>query len=125
LIVRTAAEGPGTLIIDNPSFGGGYTHAWWTPAKIMEIAPAISPTHEQYKEAVGEMRCLDWDRWHWDNYVSPENGSAYLLRVWNGASVENRLKRRFPDMDVVYTWTGLIHFEEISGSPRESDRMEA
>ena len=106
LVDRIAEQGPGTLIIENPSTGR-HTHAWWTANKIMELAPTVAPTRNDYGEAVVEMRCLDWDRWHWENYVSPETGSAFLLRVWSGESIERQLKRRFPELDVVFTWTAL------------------
>jgi len=63
------------------------------------------------------MECLDWDRWVWDNYTCLENGRAFLLRVWNGASMERKLKKSFTDLDVVRTWTALVHFPKPPENP--------
>ena len=108
---RIAAEG-GTLIIEGPSLGWNFTHAWWTPDAVLGKSPFSVPTDEDYKKAAGEMKCLDWDKWCWDNYTCPENGHAFLLRVGNGASMERRLKESFPDLSVVHTWTALVHVQQ-------------
>ncbi len=38
LSARIAAEGSGTLIVERPSLGWGFTHAWWTPKKSLRSA---------------------------------------------------------------------------------------
>lgn len=121
LSARIIREGSGTLIIESPSLGWGFTHAWWSSERTLDIAPSAPPTDDEYRTSAETMHCHDWDRWHWDNYVNPDNGKAYLLRVWNGASIERWLRRQFPDVDVVHTWTALIHFPTVLS---ESDGAE-
>lgn len=114
---RIAAEGSGTLIIESPSLGWGFTHAWWTPRKILADCPYALPSNEEYRTAAQEMRCPDWDRWHWDNFTDPDKGRGFLLRVWNGRSVETWVRRDFPAVDVVHTWTGLVHAQKLATEP--------
>lgn len=115
------AENGGTLIIENPSLGWNFTHAWWTPDDLLEQSPFAVPTDEDYRNAAKNMKCLDWDHWCWENYTCLDNGRAYLLRVWNGESMERKLKNWFPDLTVVCTWTALAHIPE----PPESSNTNA
>jgi hypothetical protein len=110
LSARIAEEGAGSLIIESPSLGWGFTHAWWTPENVLKICPHDLPNDEEYRGAAQKMQCLDWDRWFWKNYTDPDNGKGYLLRVWNGRSLEKWVKRSFPSVVVVNTWTALVHF---------------
>jgi hypothetical protein len=110
----------GTLIIENPSLGWNFRHAWWTPDNVESASPFGAPTDEDYKDAAAQMKCLDWDRWCWDNYTSLDSGRAFLLRVWNGAWVERKLKKMFPNLNVVRTWTALVHFPIPPESPNAS-----
>jgi hypothetical protein len=114
---RIAADG-GTLIIESPSLGWNFTHAWWTPENPLSHAPSPLPTEADYRQAAKTMKCLDWDKWCWENYTSPDSGRAFLVRVWTGASLEAKLSPRFPDLRVVRTWTALVH---LAGSPDGSD----
>ena len=116
LSARIAEEGSGTLIIESPSLGWGFTHAWWTPEKVLAISPYVAPTDDEYRSAAEKMHCLDWDRWHWENYTDPDKGRAFLLRVWNGRSLEKWVGRTFPSVDVVQTWTALVHAPEPGGA---------
>ncbi len=113
---RIAVSG-GTLIVENPSLGWNFTHAWWTPDDVISKSPFIIPNDEDYKNAAQEMKCLDWDKWCWDHYTCPDAGNALLLRVWNGASIERRLKKWFPDLKVVRTWTALVHVQAPTDNP--------
>ena len=109
LSARIAAEGPGTLIVETPSLGWGFTHAWWTPEKVLASSPYPLPSDDEYRGAAEKMECLDWDRWNWENYTDPDKGRALLLRVWNGRSLERWIKRKSPAVSVVHTWTALVH----------------
>ena len=111
---RISTEG-GTLIIENPSLGWNFTHAWWTPENLPEDSPFSEPNDDEYQQAVEDWCCLDWDKWCWDRYTCPENGRALLLRVWNGASLERKLRLLIPDIQVVRTWTALVHYPRLSG----------
>ncbi len=103
-------EKGGTFIIEVPTLGWGFTHAWWTPDDLLAISPFPVPTKAEYEQAVEKMQCLDWDDWCWKNYTCPEHGRAFLIRVWNGMSLEPRIITRFPNSQVVRTWTALVHF---------------
>ena len=110
---RISAEG-GTLIIEDVSLGWNFTHAWWTPDNLLSDSAFSEPSDDDYKQAAEGMCCLDWDKWCWNQYTCPENGRAFLLRVWNGESLERRVKRSIPDLQVVRTWTALVHYPELS-----------
>lgn len=116
---RIALRG-GTLIIENPSLGWNFTRAWWTPDDVLSTLPFAVPTKDDYKNAVTEMKCLEWDKWCWDNYTSLDDGRALLLRVWNDASIEQKLKRWFADLHVVHTWTALVHVQKPPENPNAS-----
>jgi hypothetical protein len=117
LSARIAAEGSGTFIVESPSLGWGFTHAWWTPEKILAISPYALPSDEDYQNAAKKMQCLAWDRWHWENYTDPDKGRAFLLRVWNGRSLEGWIKRNFPNVIIVHTWTALVHAPKPAAEP--------
>jgi hypothetical protein len=117
LSARIAEEGSGTLIIESPSLGWRFTHAWWTPEKVLALSPHALPTDDDYRSAAEKMQCLDWDRWHWENYTDPNKGRGLLLRVWNGRSLEKWVRRTFPSVDVVHTWTALVHAPKPAAEP--------
>jgi hypothetical protein len=106
---RIESDG-GTLLIEAPSLGWNFTRAWWTPNDLLEESPFPLPEGDDYKTAVKHMRCLEWDRWCWDNYICEDDGKAYLLRVWNGESVKRKFRESSPNLKVVRTWTALVHF---------------
>jgi hypothetical protein len=108
---RIDVEG-GTLIIKSPALGWNTTYAWWTPDEVLTQSPFRIPTDEEYEQAARTMKCCEWDRWLWREYTSPDTGRAFLLRVWNGKSMESLLKSLFPSLAVVKTWTGAMHFPE-------------
>ena len=109
--LRVSAEG-GTLIVESPTLGWGTTRAWWTPDDILAQSPYSQPTLEDYKshlESAAEEKCLDWDRWCFDNYTRLEQGRALLIPARSGRSVEAKFKKAFPQVAVVHTWTALAH----------------
>jgi hypothetical protein len=106
---KRIAAGGGTLIIESPSLGWGCTRAWWTSEDALTLAPHSPPAEADYRKAIECMKCLDWDRWFWENYTSPDRGRAFLVGVWNGASMEAKLKARFPGLKTITTWTALVH----------------
>lgn len=109
---RRIADGVGTLIIENPSIAWGFTRAWWSPEDSLALSPFSVPTKEDYKSAALDLKCEEWDAWCWKNYTCLDNGRACLLRVWNGASVERKLKEQFPDLSIVHTWTAFVNEPE-------------
>jgi hypothetical protein len=116
---RIAACG-GTLIIESPSLGWNFTHAWWTPDEIVATSPFSVPGENEYKIAAERMECLEWDRWVWDNYTCLDKGRAFLIRVWNGASMEQRLTKSFTNLDIVRTRTALMHVPKPPENPNAS-----
>ena len=117
---RIDTHGSGTFIVESPSLGWGFTHAWWTPEKVLAICPYPSPSDADGRRSAENMRRLDWDQWHWDNYTDPNRGRALLLRVWNGRSLERWMKRTFPEVDVVDTWTALVCVPKPAAQPGEA-----
>ncbi len=99
----------GTLIVESPSLGWGNTRAWWTPELVLSTSPYTEPSEEAYREAAKHMRCTDWDRWCYGNYVSPDHGRAWLLRIRDSRKLQRRLKEEFPGVPIVTTWSALVH----------------
>lgn len=111
----------GTLIIESPSMGWNFTHAWWTPDDLLEIAPTEQPTKEDYHVAAEEMQAHPWDEWCWKQYTSSEQGNAFLIRVWNGSSIAKRLHHQHKSLKLVETWTAIPSMEEICESGKNID----
>lgn len=109
--VRRRISERGSLIIESPSLGWNVTRAWWTPDDLLSESAVASPNDEQRRQSAKEMRSLDWDEWCWRRYTSPETGKALLLRVWNGESLGRKLKSVFSELQVVRTWTALVHVQ--------------
>jgi hypothetical protein len=128
--LRVSAEG-GTLIVESPTLGLGITRAWWTPDDVLARSPYSQPTPEDYKahlKSANGGQCLDWDRWCFDNYTQLEQGRAMLIATRSGRSVETKLKKAFPHLAVVHTWTALAHPPRPAGeistrSARQRDRL--
>ena len=114
--LRIAQDG-GTLILESPSLHWDYRRAWWTPDEVRSRSPFTVQTEEDRRQAIEQSKVLDWDRWCYDNYTSPDNGRAFLLRVGNGAALERSLKRQFPDLSVVRAWTGPVYASRSCGNP--------
>ena len=110
------AENGGTLIIENPTIAWDITHAWWTPENVLAKSPFPLPTKEDYMNAALERRFENWDFWCWQNYTCLDKGLAFLLRVWNGATLDNTISTWFPDLSVVRTWTGFARMREPLGN---------
>lgn len=102
----------GTLIIESPSAGWNFTHLWWTPDDLLENAPTEKPTQDEYRVAAEEMQSHPWDEWCWKQYTSPEQGKAFLLRVWNGGSLAKHLQYQHDSLILVETWTAIPNIEE-------------
>lgn len=118
---RITANG-GTLIVEYLSPGWRLSHAWWTPDDLVAQSPYSMPDEDEFFNAFAEAKCLDWEKWCWRNYTSPDCGRAFLVRVWNGACVERELKHKFPGLTVVHTCTCLALFPE---SPKPPDSRAA
>jgi hypothetical protein len=102
----------GTLIIESWTPGWGVARAWWTPDDVRASLTVGPPTDEERHNAINAIkksRCLEWDKRCWENYTSPEVGTAFLVRAWSGKSAERRMKKSFPSMSVVDTWTAMVN----------------
>jgi hypothetical protein len=109
---------PGTLIIESPSLGWGFTHAWWTPEDVSACCPYQEPSEDEYFSAASQGRCPDWDHWLWQNYANPIDGKGFLLRVLNGHRLEPKVRQLFPTMRVAHTWTALVHRQKSPAQPK-------
>lgn len=118
---RIAVEGPGTLIVEFPSMGWRFTHAWWTHEKTRALCPFPLPSHDDYRRTAETEQSLDWDRWYWDNYTDPTKGRALLLRVWNGHTLEKWVRQTYPAADVVHTYTAFVHETRSTTLNRNSE----
>jgi hypothetical protein len=101
----------GTLIIESWTAGWGFTRAWWTPDDIRANSTVGPPTNMEIRNAIKNSRCLEWDKRCWENYTSPETGTAFLVRAWNGKSLERRIKKSFPSLSIVETWTAMVKWK--------------
>ena len=72
----------GTLIIERPFPSWAVTRAWWCPEKIDDDVSYSSI---------------------FENHLDPNTGTAFLLRAWNGKSIERAVQRQFGKMAVVHT----------------------
>lgn len=72
---------------------------------ICERIANMQPDKEDYREYVRELQPHPWDKWCWDRYVSPDTGSAFLVKVWNGARFDLKLKKTHPEVRTVFTWS--------------------
>lgn len=107
--IRIAIEA-GTLIVEQPMLGWGNTRLWWTPDNVTKQSPYTEPSADEYKAA--GTRCLEWDRWCYENYVGPDDGRAWLLKVWSGESLARKLQKQLPTLTRTGTWSAPVHFPE-------------
>ncbi|QDV48733.1 hypothetical protein [Gimesia fumaroli] len=114
---RFDAGETGTLILESPTMGWGFTHAWWTPDDLKTLSPVIKQEDDVYWEQVLDLMEEDqphpWDEWCWQEYVSPHQGKAFLLKVWNGKKYANWLKRHFPSVTIVETASAIARQHEF------------
>jgi hypothetical protein len=108
---------PGTLIIESPTIGWGIARAWWTADDVSSLATCPMPSEMEYRKAASGGPIPEWESWCWKEYLSPENGRAHLLRVWNGNSLEFRLRKLYPQLKVVSSWSAVVHSPAL---PREN-----
>lgn len=108
---KTMQKGtPGTLIIEDPTVGWNYTCAWWTGDCIADSAPDVFPGRDGYHAAMQTGKIPEWDKWLWENHVSPSTGTAYLLRVWRGSSLKAMFEAQFPTTAIASTWSAVQFF---------------
>ncbi len=70
----------GTLLIETPFPSWAVTRAWWCEEEIHDHTP-----YEQIFE----------------QYLDPINGSAFLVRAWNGKTVKHQIQRDFCHVKIV------------------------
>ena len=111
---RTAAEilagnESGTLIVDQPGWGGKAKYCWWTPDDIESLAPIeITPLKDRIEAMKSEITfdSLPLDRWIYDRYLSSANGTAYLVAIRRGDNVAALLQADLDDLRLIETWSG-------------------
>ncbi|KAA0138263.1 hypothetical protein FYZ48_12270 [Gimesia chilikensis] len=120
---QLAAGETGTLIIEHPLLAWGRTNAWWTPDNILEEAPGPIPdfASEEYQDQLLDLMEQDlphpWDEWCWQQYTSPHQGQAKLLRVWNGKKYRLWFNTHYPAIRIVETTTAIARQLESEAQP--------
>lgn len=104
---RRIDQEEGTLIFDSFTLGWGIVRVWWTPEKVSEMQPPPLPTTDEWRAAATEANVTPWDRWCWNNFISPVTGRALLLRTggWFQFWTLPALKRRYAQIPQVSTWS--------------------
>ena len=106
---KQIAAGGGTLILDTAAVGTSFVHSWWTPDDVQAISDHTPPTDDEYLSSMDEGKCPEWDKWCWEKYINPVDGSAYFVNEWNSKRLENWLRDHHPNVNVVHTWSGILH----------------
>ncbi|MCA9015350.1 MAG: hypothetical protein KDA77_08455 [Planctomycetaceae bacterium] len=114
---RLDAGENGTLIIESPTMGWGFTHAWWTPDDVKTLSPVEKQGDDVYWEQVLDLMEEDqphpWDEWCWKEYVSPHQGKAFLLKVWSGKKYERWFERHFPSVAIIESSSAIARQQEL------------
>lgn len=119
---RIAREG-GTFITESFTLGWGMLRLWWIPEDLTHQRQILNFTEEEYLEATRAHSALPWDRWCWDNLVSPETGRASLVSGWTLFSRWRitRIQRRYSGSATVETWSAMVQLERAVPESRQSD----
>ena len=103
--------GSGTLIVDQPGWGGKAKYCWWTPDDIESLAPVpITSLAERFESLKSELNAdsLPFDRWIYNIYLSPDDGTAYLVTSKRGDLVASQLRANMVDLKLVETWSATV-----------------
>lgn len=103
--------GSGTLIIDQPGWGGKTKYCWWTPDDIATLAPVrITPLTDRIESLKSRIDPDDlaFDRWIYNNYLSRSNGKAYLLTTRRGDLFASQLQTDMVKLTLIETWTAPV-----------------
>ena len=103
--------GTGTLIVDQPGWGGKAKYCWWTPDDVESLAPVpITSLTERFESLKSELNAdsLPLDRWIYNTYLSRDGGSAYLVATKRGDLVASQLRADLVNLNLVETWSGPV-----------------
>jgi hypothetical protein len=111
---RTLASLGGTILSDSPSFSWAIGRLWWTPDDVLALAPTPPETREERSRALraGHYVWHPFDRWVWERYLSPETGTAFLFGIWHPGRLLKKVRRRYPQIAIVQSWSGGRDLEE-------------
>ncbi len=105
-----ALKSGGTIIHDLPTMSWGVSRLWWTPDDVMREAPVPPPTSEEASHSLppwsDDFRWHAFDRWVWERYLNPENGTAMLLQSWRVGKLLKQVRKRFPTCPIVVSFSG-------------------
>jgi hypothetical protein len=103
--------GSGTLIVDQPGWGGKAKYCWWTPDNIDSLAPLpITPLADRIESLNSRLDAddLPLDRWIYDTYLSPDSGTAYLVTTKRGDLVASQLYADMVNLNLIETWSAPV-----------------
>lgn len=113
LTTKEIAErgGTGTLIVDNPGWGGNSRYLWWTPDDIESLSPVLIVPMTERIQALKftiDDDALPFDRWIYNAYLSRDTGTAYLVTSLHGDSVASQMRADMVNLRLVETWSAPI-----------------
>lgn len=103
--------GSGTLIVDQPGWGGKAKYCWWTPDSLDLLTPIpIRPLADRIESLKFQLDAddLSLDRWIYDRYLSRDTGTAYLVTTKRGDLVASQLQADMVNLNVIETWSAPV-----------------
>jgi len=108
-VTNRSLSNVGTLIIESPTVGWGVTRAWWTADDVLAKAQGPAPTNDNYHIGISKEELpLKFDQWCWEEYISLGKGKAFLISTRIGNAREAKLRRMFPSVPLVHTWSAFV-----------------
>ena len=96
--------GAGTLIVDQPGWGGKAKYCWWTPDDIDSLSPVkITPLADRIESLKSKIDDDDLllDRWIYSEYLSRDTGTAFLVTTQRGDLIASTLQAYLVDLQMV------------------------
>ena len=101
----------GTLIVDQPGWGGKAKYCWWTPDDLDSLSPVqITPLADRIEslESMLDADSLPLDRWIYDTYLSRVCGTAYLVTTKRGDLIATQLQTDMVNLKLIETWSAPV-----------------
>lgn len=101
----------GTLIVDQPDWGGTKKYCWWTPDDIAALSPVETTPLSDRIETLNwkiDRDGLPFDLWFYRKYLHANDGLASLVTTDRGDLVASRLQATKVGLQVIETWSGVV-----------------
>lgn len=103
--------GTGTLIVDQPGWGGRAKYCWWTPDDVASRSPLpLSPLSVRIEEMKTEVSsdALPFDRWVYHEYLATDSGTAFLVTAKHGDRKASMMQTDMINLQLIETWSAPI-----------------